>query len=130
MKLLFLDIYDLNDSHQELGKPGPTKSQFKKLKDKGQSEREEIDAGFKTDAGGTENKTTSSSKTGFKGYNSYRKFNPGKYLENSAEWQMAMIRYLLDMRKNGQPVQEVVMDQVIIYWSIVLVKKLNVKVIS
>merc|ERR1719510_2783516 len=33
-----------------------------------------------------------------KAYNSYKQFNPGQYEEGSPEWQMAMIRYLLDMK--------------------------------
>ena len=45
-------------------------------------------------------------------YNSYHKFNPGKYAENSPEWQMAMLHYLLDMKKHGHDVQEVSVDKV------------------
>ena len=45
-------------------------------------------------------------------YNSYHKFNPGQFEENSAEWQMAMLQYLLDMKNNGHNVQEVSFDKV------------------
>ena len=45
-------------------------------------------------------------------YNSYQKFNPGKYSENSPEWQMAMLHYLIDMKKHGHDVQEVSVDKV------------------
>ena len=45
-------------------------------------------------------------------YNSYRKFNPDQYRENSPEWQMAIRQYLLDMRKNGHHVNEVTVDKV------------------
>jgi len=44
-------------------------------------------------------------------YNSYQKFNPGKHGENSPEWQMAMLHYLLDMKKHGHDVQEVSVDK-------------------
>ena len=46
-------------------------------------------------------------------YNSFRKFNPGQYEENSPEWQIAMLQYLLDMKKHGHKVQEVSVDKVI-----------------
>ena len=53
-----------------------------------------------------------SGKVGKNHYNSYRKYNPDQYLENSAEWQMAMIRYLLDMKNNGHHVKEVKVEKV------------------
>ena len=46
-------------------------------------------------------------------YNSFRKFNPGQYEENSPEWQVAMLQYLLDMKNHGHKVQEVSVDKVI-----------------
>ena len=46
-------------------------------------------------------------------YNSFRKFNPGQYEENSPEWQIAMLQYLLDMKKHGHKVQEVSVNKVI-----------------
>ena len=45
-------------------------------------------------------------------YNSYHKFNPGQFEENSPEWQMAMLQYLMDMKENGHNVQEVSVDKV------------------
>ena len=62
-----------------------------------------------------QSKELSHSKSGKNGknhYNSYRKYNPDQYLENSAEWQMAMIRYLLDMKNNGHHVKEVKVEKV------------------
>ena len=79
--------------------------------------------GFKGVAVGSETKMedqikelshSKSGKNGVKHYNSYRKYNPDQFLENSAEWQMAMIRYLLDMKNNGYDVKEVKMDKVTI----------------
>ena len=46
-------------------------------------------------------------------YNSFRKFNPGQYEENTPEWQIAMLQYLLDMKKHGHKVQEVSVDKVL-----------------
>ena len=54
----------------------------------------------------------SSIKTGRISYDSYRKFNPDQYVENSPEWQKAIHQYLLDMRKNGHHIQEVNIDKV------------------
>ena len=48
-----------------------------------------------------------------KAYNSYKQFNPGQYEEGSPEWQMAMIRYLLDMKNHGHKIHEVTLDKVI-----------------
>ena len=45
-------------------------------------------------------------------YNSYSTFNPGQFKENSPEWQMAMLHYLMDMKLNGHKIQEVSMDEV------------------
>ena len=45
-------------------------------------------------------------------YNSYSTFNPGQFKENSPEWQMAMLHYLMDMKMNGHKIQEVSMDEV------------------
>ena len=45
-------------------------------------------------------------------YNSYRKFNPDQYRENSPQWKMVIHQYLLDMRQNGHHVNEVTVDKV------------------
>ena len=45
-------------------------------------------------------------------YNSYTRFNPGQFKENSPEWQAAMLHYLMDMRNNGHHIQEVSVDEV------------------
>ena len=47
-------------------------------------------------------------------YNSYKQFNPGQYDEGSPEWQMSMIRYLLDMKNHGHKIHEVTLDKVIL----------------
>ena len=47
-------------------------------------------------------------------YNSYHQFNPGQYEEGSPEWQMAMIRYLLDMKNHGHKIHEVTLKKVIL----------------
>ena len=54
----------------------------------------------------------SASLPGKNTYNSYNTFNPGQFEESSAEWQMAMLHYLLDMKKNGHKVREVSVDKV------------------
>ena len=59
-----------------------------------------------------ESSNSKSAKNGKKHYNSYQKYNPDQYLQNSAGWQMAMIRYLLDMKNNGYHVKEVKVDKV------------------
>ena len=48
-------------------------------------------------------------------YNSYSQFNPGQFKENSPEWQMAMLHYLIDMKMNGHKIQEVSVDEVRLY---------------
>lgn len=53
----------------------------------------------------------SASLPGKNTYNSYNTFNPGQFEESSAEWQMAMLHYLLDMKKNGHKVREVSVDK-------------------
>ena len=58
-----------------------------------------------------ESSNSKSAKNGKKHYNSYQKYNPDQYLENSAGWQMAMIRYLLDMKNNGYHVKQVKVDK-------------------
>ena len=55
----------------------------------------------------------SSELTGDTLYNSYRTFNPDQYQENSPEWQLAILRYLVDMKENGHFVQEISVDKVI-----------------
>ena len=49
-------------------------------------------------------------------YNSYRTFNPDQYQENSPEWQLAVLRYLVDMKENGHFVQEILVDKVICFF--------------
>ena len=86
-----------------------------------EAELDESADGFKGAAVGSETKMedeikelshSKSGKNGVKNYNSYRKYNPDQYLENTAEWQMAMIRYLLDMKNNGYHVKEVKVNKV------------------
>ena len=48
-------------------------------------------------------------------YNSYNQFNPDQFEEKSPQWQMAMIRYLLDMKIHGHKIQEVATNMVIIH---------------
>ena len=45
-------------------------------------------------------------------YNSWNTYNPGQFKENSPEWQMAMLQYLIDMKMNGHKIQEVSFDEV------------------
>jgi hypothetical protein len=45
-------------------------------------------------------------------YNSWNTYNPGQFKENSPEWQMAMLHYLIDMKMNGHKIQEVSVDEV------------------
>ena len=45
-------------------------------------------------------------------YNSYTRFNPGQFKENSPERQATMLQYLMDMRNNGHHIQEVSVDEV------------------
>ena len=93
------------------------KSPSRGLEKKGSIEQERVGDGY-----GSENKDPSLDKTSSSIstrqesniYNSYHKFNPGQFEENSPEWQMAMLQYLLDMKDNGHNVQEVTVDKVII----------------
>ena len=45
-------------------------------------------------------------------YTSYRKFNPGQFKENSPLWQMALLRYLLDLKRHGHKIKEVSVNKV------------------
>ena len=45
-------------------------------------------------------------------YNSYAKFNPDQFEENSADWNLAMIQFLLDMKEKGHQINEVVANKV------------------
>ena len=45
-------------------------------------------------------------------YNSYGRFDPGRYEEHSPEWNLAMIRFLLDMKRHGHGINELVLDRV------------------
>ena len=45
-------------------------------------------------------------------YNSYSQFNPGQFKENSPQWQMAMLHYLIDMKMNGHKIKTVSVDEV------------------
>ena len=88
---------------------GLSQSFGKELESTNPRKQEKITGGY-----GTKVKTsTPSMSNGGKLYNSYRKFNPDQYQENSPEWQMAIHQYLLDMRKNGHYVNEVTVDKVI-----------------
>ena len=58
--------------------------------------------------------STLSNEAGETLYNSYSKFNPDQYEENSPEWQLAILRHLVDMKENGHYVQEITVDKVII----------------
>ena len=78
------------------------------LKSEGSRKQEQMTGGNRK-----QDKTSMSSiKTGRILYDSYRKFNPDQYVENSPEWQKAIHQYLLDMRKNGHYIQEVNIDKV------------------
>lgn len=50
--------------------------------------------------------------SGKKVYNSYQQFNPGQFHENSPAWQMAMLRYLIDMKDHGHKIHEVSVNKV------------------
>ena len=87
---------------------GLSQSFGKELESTNPRKQEKITGGY-----GTKVKTsTPSMSNGGKLYNSYHKFNPDQYRENSPQWQMAIYRYLLDMRKNGHYVNEVTVDKV------------------
>jgi hypothetical protein len=45
-------------------------------------------------------------------HNSWNTYNPGQFKENSPEWQLAMLHYLIDMKMNGHKIQEVSADEV------------------
>lgn len=45
-------------------------------------------------------------KTRNDNYDSYQKFNLDKYEKDSPEWNIAMIKYLLDMKKHGHEIKE------------------------
>ena len=45
-------------------------------------------------------------------YKPLQEFNPGQFEEGSAEWQMSMLYYLLDMKKRGHKVQEIFINEV------------------
>lgn len=45
-------------------------------------------------------------------YNSYEQFNPGRFEENSPQWQIAMLHYLIDMKKHGDKLQEASLNKV------------------
>ena len=40
-------------------------------------------------------------------YDSFRKFDPSRFVENSPEWNMAMIKYLIDMKNHGHKIKEI-----------------------
>ena len=93
------------------------KSPSRGLEKKGSIEQERVSDGYGSeDKDPSFDKTSSSISTRQESniYNSYHKFNPGQFEENSPEWQMAMLQYLLDMKDNGHNVQEVSVDKVII----------------
>lgn len=43
---------------------------------------------------------------------SYSKFNPGQFEEDSADWHLAMLQFLLDMKEKGHHIKEVVSNKV------------------
>ena len=97
-------------SKASLGKEDHDLHYFRNKALKSESSRKHVK---KTGGNGIQNNISSSSmKTGKMLYDSYRKFNPDQYLENSPEWQKAIYQYLLDMRKNGHYIQEVNIDKV------------------
>ena len=65
---------------------------------------------------GVDSSHSKSTETRQDHYSSYHGANSDKHLENSAwhgsAWQMAMITFLLDMRKNSHRVKEVKIDKV------------------
>ena len=62
--------------------------------------------------------STMSTEAGETRYNSNSKFNLDQYQENSPEWQLAILRHLVDMKENGHYVQEIIVDKVIILFNI------------
>ena len=40
-------------------------------------------------------------------YDSFRKFDPSRFAENTPEWNMAMIKYLIDMKNHGHKIKEI-----------------------
>jgi len=40
-------------------------------------------------------------------YDSFRKFDPTRFAENTPEWNMAMIKYLIDMKNHGHKIKEI-----------------------
>jgi len=46
-------------------------------------------------------------------YDSLLKFKPNDFAENSPEWNLAMIQYLLDMKKNGHKIREIESSKVL-----------------
>ena len=89
-----------------------SKSAIKGLeKKKGAAEQERVGDGYGSDDP-NEIKLTTTSRQGPNTYNSYHKYNPGQFEEDSPEWQMAMLQYLLDMKNNGHDIQEVTNDKV------------------
>ena len=95
--------------------PATNKSPSKGLEKKGSIDPERVSDGYgREDTDPSYDNTPSSLATRQDAniYNSYHKFNPGQYEENSPEWQMAMLQYLLDMKNNGHNVQEISVDKV------------------
>ena len=80
-------------------------------KKKGAAEQERVGDGYVSDDP-NEIKLTTTSRQDSNTYNSYHKYNPGQFEEDSPEWQMAMLQYLLDMKNNGHDIQEVTNDKV------------------
>ena len=52
-------------------------------------------------------------------YNSYKQFNPGRFKEDTPEWQMAMLQYLLDMKNHGHKIKEVTANKVSAIYDII-----------
>ena len=70
--------------------------------------------------------STMSTEAGETRYNSNSKFNLDQYQENSPEWQLAILRHLVDMKENGHYVQEIIVDKVIILFNILTWKGLSI----
>jgi hypothetical protein len=47
-------------------------------------------------------------------YDSFLKLKPNQFPESSPEWNAVMIRYLLDMKKNGHKINEIEMTPKVI----------------
>ena len=83
-------------------------SQCLELKSESSRKNEKMNGGNRKQ----EKTSLSSMKIERMSYDSYRKFNPDQYVENSPKWQKSIYQYILDMRKNGHYIQEVNINKV------------------